>query len=173
MKIANVLLALCVLATGQAAIAQHRAPNSTPYAGEQTREIKALSPEEQRAWVEGQGAGQARAAELNGYPGPMHVLELAEPLKLTESQSTATRVLMDQHKAKVRRLGIQLVQAEWELNALFRDKHANEEEIRVRMETVAQLQARIRNSHLQTHLKQTELLTAAQVERYDTLRGYR
>jgi len=34
--------------------------------------------------------GLAKAAELNGYPGPKHVLELAGPLKLTSAQVAAT-----------------------------------------------------------------------------------
>jgi hypothetical protein len=30
--------------------------------------------------------GMAKAAELNGYPGPAHVLALAKPLGLTDDQ---------------------------------------------------------------------------------------
>jgi Spy/CpxP family protein refolding chaperone len=102
----------------------------------------------------------------------MHVLENADGLKLTTSQVAATRTLMEQHKAQVRELGAQLVQAERELDALFRDKRVSEEDIALRTEQIAALQARIRASHLQTHLQQTKLLTAAQVDRYQVLRGY-
>jgi Spy/CpxP family protein refolding chaperone len=143
-----------------------------PYAGEQRREIKALSAQDQRGWTEGQGMGLAQAAELNGYPGPMHVLEHADSLKLTASQAAATRTLMQQHKAQVRALGVQLVQAERELDSLFREKRVSDEDIAPRTQQIATLQARIRASHLQTHVQQTKLLTAAQVDRYQILRGY-
>src|SRR5262245_58316557 len=66
---------------------------SAPYAGQQNREIKALSPEEIRDLAEGRGMGLAKAAELNGYPGPSHVLELAAPLRLTAEQRAATQAL--------------------------------------------------------------------------------
>ena len=182
MKSSNFLLPFALLAAGTPATAQqpgsghgagHGSHGAAPYAGEQTRDIKALSPQEQRAWIEGQGMGLARAAELNGYPGPMHVLELAERLQLTGSQTAETRALMDQHKAEVRRLGIQLVDAERALDRLFRDKQATEASVRQYSKAIAELQAQIRTSHLQTHLKQTDLLTAVQVDRYNTLRGYR
>jgi hypothetical protein len=38
------------------------------------------------ALLKGEGMGMAKAAELNGYPGPTHVLTLAKELALTESQ---------------------------------------------------------------------------------------
>ena len=60
--------------------------HTSPYAGQQARDIKALSPDEIQGYLTGQGMGLAKAAELNGYPGPLHVLELAAELKLTEEQ---------------------------------------------------------------------------------------
>jgi hypothetical protein len=179
MKIRTVLLFVCALAALPAAIGQHpgghgsATPAASPYAGEQQRDIKALSAQEQRGWTEGQGMGLAQAAELNGYPGPLHVLEHAPGLKLTASQMEATRALMDRHKAEVRPLGAQLVQAERDLDALFREKRVSASDIALRTELIGRLQARIRAAHLQTHLEQTKLLTAAQVERYQVLRGYR
>jgi hypothetical protein len=50
---------------------------ATPHAGQQTRTIKALSDDEIAALCNGKGMGMAKAAELNGYPGPIHVLALA------------------------------------------------------------------------------------------------
>ena len=50
------------------------------------REVKALSAEQMTALAAGRGMGSALAAELNGYPGPLHVLELADPLGLSEGQ---------------------------------------------------------------------------------------
>lgn len=59
------------------------AAGTSPYAGEEAREIKALSPSDIDGLIAGRGMGYAMAAELNGYPGPAHVLELAEQLELT------------------------------------------------------------------------------------------
>jgi hypothetical protein len=40
------------------------------YAGQQARTTKALSDEDIAALSNGEGKGMAKAAELNGYPGP-------------------------------------------------------------------------------------------------------
>lgn len=180
MMIARLISSSCMLVALAPALAQvpshgtgSHAHSPSPYAGEQAREIKALSAQEQRAWSDGQGMGLARAAELNGYPGPMHVLEHAEKLRLTPGQAQATRDLMHQHKTEVRRLGAQLVDAERELDQLFRDQRATEADVRSRTTVIAALQAQIRASHLTTHLKQTALLETAQVAHYSVLRGYR
>lgn len=147
--------------------------HASPYAGETGRDIKALSAQEQKAWLEGQGQGLARAAELNGYPGPMHVLELAEPLRLDESQRTRTRALMDRHKAQVRELGAQLVAAERQLDQAFREQKVSAAEVDRLTADIARLQGEVRASHLRTHLEQTAMLTSEQVAAYGRLRGYR
>jgi hypothetical protein len=41
----------------------------SPYAGQEKREIKALSAEDIEGYLTGQGMGFAKAAELNHYPG--------------------------------------------------------------------------------------------------------
>jgi Spy/CpxP family protein refolding chaperone len=147
------------------------APALPTYAAPQAREIKALSSQEQRGWLEGEGMGLARAAELNGYPGPMHVLELAQTLQLTPEQATATRELMKHHKAEVRRMGAELVDAERQLDTAFRDHHADDAEVVRLTGAIGQLQGRIRASHLQTHLAESSLLTPEQMQRYTGMRG--
>lgn len=151
----------------------HGAAHHSPYTGEEKREIKALSEQEQRGWLEGQGMGLARAAELNGYPGPMHVLELADKLHLSSQQVSATHELMHRHKAEVRALGEQIVDAERELDSMFKSKRATDADVEHLTTKIGTLQARIRTSHLQTHLFQTTLMTPEQVALYSTLRGYR
>jgi hypothetical protein len=47
------------------AMAQH-----APYAGMQTRPVKALTEQQLADLKAGRGMGLALAAELNGYPGP-------------------------------------------------------------------------------------------------------
>jgi hypothetical protein len=65
----------------------------SPYAGMQTRSIKALSTQQIDDLRTGRGMGLALAAELNGYPGPAHVLELSERLALSPAcAATINRV---------------------------------------------------------------------------------
>lgn len=144
----------------------------TPYAGQQTRPIKALSEREVRDYLSGAGMGFARAAELNSYPGPMHVLELADALGLSAQQRAATQALFDAHKAEARAIGAQLVEAERDLDALFRAGAASEQVLADQVMRVAQWHGRYRLSHLETHRRTRALLSAAQISRYDELRGY-
>ena len=70
----------------------------TPYGGMQTRPIKALSEQQVADLGAGRGMGLALAAELNGYPGPSHVLELADRLDLTADQRASVQRLFDSMK---------------------------------------------------------------------------
>ena len=64
---------------------------TTPYVGQQQREIKALSAADIKMYLEGHGMGLAKAAELNHYPGPRHVLDSATELKLSHEQFIKTQ----------------------------------------------------------------------------------
>lgn len=150
----------------------HPQSASSSYAGEQSREIKALSAQEQRAWLDGNGAGLAKAAELNSYPGPMHVLEHAGELRLSVSQQQESQALLVRHKSEVRELGADLVEAERQLDGLFKTRRATATAVGAMTDKVGNLQARIRASHLITHLEQTKILRPDQVRAYDRLRGY-
>jgi hypothetical protein len=151
-----------------AATAQH----ASPYAGEQQRDIKALSADEVRDYLDGKGIGLARAAELNGYPGPMHVIELAGPLSLSGGQRARTQALFDAMRARAIEAGRALVDAERELDSLFRQRTVSEASLAQALERIGQRQADVRRVHLEAHLAQTAILTPAQVQRYAELRGY-
>ena len=84
----------------------------SPYAGMQDREVKALSPEETQGLLAGEGLGFALAAELNGLPGPRHVLELAEALDLSEEQRHLVEEIRERMSAGARELGRSVVDAE-------------------------------------------------------------
>ncbi len=155
--------------------AQHiHAPShsASPYAGQQTREIKALSPAQTADLLAGKGMELAKAAELNGYPGPMHTLELAAQLELSAEQKQASQALMTRHKAEARDLGTQLVEAERALDRAFSSHQVDAARLATHTERIGQLQAMLRQSHLDTHLQQTALLTPEQISRYSQLRGY-
>lgn len=145
---------------------------TSAYAGQQTRAIKALSADEVAGYLAGHGLGLARPAELNGYPGPRHVLDLAGELKLTPDQvAELTRVFDAMHAAAVP-LGEQLVAGETELDRLFTGHRATDGAVRELTLDLGRLQGERRAVHLNAHLATIRILTPEQVAAYKHLRGY-
>jgi len=165
-------LAAGLLAAALPTLAQHHHQGASPYAGQQSRDIKALSDQEVRDLRQGAGMGFAKAAELNRYPGPMHALEHARELALTAAQEEQLARLLQRHKAEARRLGEQIVAIERELDALFANRGATPEAVDRIVAGWGAASAKLRAEHLKTHLETTALLSAEQVERYVHARGY-
>lgn len=163
-------LSLLVAAVGLIAPAF---PVESPYAGQERAAIKALSTEEQAALLEGQGMGFAKAAELNGYPGPKHVLELAQELELTEDQRARCRALFDRMRAAAAAEGAALIETERQLDALYATRTATAARVDAQLAKIEALRARLRGTHLNAHLEQAALLTPHQIARYAQLRGYK
>ncbi len=145
---------------------------SSAYLGQDSRGIKAFSDEETGAYLTGKGMGMAKAAELNGYPGPAHVLELATDLGLTAEQRSRTEALFDSMSKEAIALGTELIGKERILDQLFSSKHIDQTSLTHTLEQIGNLQARLRGSHLAAHLAQIEILTPVQTARYIELRGY-
>lgn len=145
---------------------------SASYSGQETRDIKSLSQEDINGYLAGKGMGLAKAAELNGYPGPLHVLELAAELQLTPDQQAKTKQLFDAMQAKASALGRELVAAEQKLDRLFASRSADAERVDSSLKEIGALQAKVRGAHLEAHLAQAKILTPEQTVRYITLRGY-
>jgi Spy/CpxP family protein refolding chaperone len=160
----SMIAAAFLLSTAQA---QH-----TPYVGQEKRDIKSLSSDDIKQYLAGGGMGYARTAEFNGYPGPMHTLELADKLALTPNQRAAAEKLMAEHKPEARTLGAKLVDAERALDQLLASGKASESELAQLVRAAAALQGEFRLSHLETHRRLRPLLTEEQVNRYAQLRGY-
>src|SRR5271167_2095636 len=91
----------------------------TPYAGMQSREIKALSDQQIADLRAGRGMGLALPAELNGYPGPAHLLELADQIGLSGEQRNAVSELFEAMKAETIPIGERLVDQERSLDQLL------------------------------------------------------
>lgn len=144
----------------------------SPYAGEQSRSIKSLSQQETAGYLSGKGMGFAKAAELNGYPGPGHVLELADKLALSPSQKAKTQEVFDNMQQRARELGSRLVEQEKRLDESFASKTVSRESLATSVNSIATIQGEIRATHLQAHLAQTAILTPAQRAEYRRLRGY-
>lgn len=146
--------------------------DESPYAGQETRTIKSLSETEIESLLAGDGMGFAKAAELNGYPGPKHVLELSEELELTPAQVADTNRLYEDMLGAARLLGEELVAAEAALDHGFAAGELDTEALEASLLEIGKLRAKLRHVHLEAHLRQKLLLTADQVSAYDRLRGY-
>jgi Spy/CpxP family protein refolding chaperone len=151
-------------------IGQTEAQSSGPYAGMQARAIKALSAEQIADLKAGRGLSLALAAELNGYPGPRHVLEFVE--QLTDQQRADVQRLFDDMTAEVVPLGERLIAQEAELERLFAGRVVTPSSLRAATAAIGATQAELRNAHLKYHLLTSGVLTAAQTQRYSQLRGY-
>jgi Spy/CpxP family protein refolding chaperone len=159
--------ALALLAVSGPASAQHQ-----PYAGLESRAIKTLSDQQVADLNAGSGMGLALAAELNGYPGPMHAIELAERLGLSPDQVAKLKGLFDTMKAETVPIGMTLVSQERALNEDFARKTVTPASLEANTQKIGATQAALRAAHLKYHLATADILTADQVKRYNALRGY-
>ena len=143
------IILILLLASPLTSFAQH-----APYAGQHARAIKALSPSDIQSYLSGQGMGFAKAAELNHYPGPKHVLELEKALQLTEQQRVQTQVIFDSMQREAIQWGHQLIQAERHLDHLFSAQTVTEDALQDATRTLADYQGKLRHVHLRAHLAQ-------------------
>ena len=146
--------------------------NHAPYSSFQNREIKALSQQQIDDLKSGKGMSLALPAELNGYPGPAHSLELADPLKLTQQQKQRMEELFSAMSNEAKKLGLEVIEAERNLDALFKNKTVNPQNLRDATLKAGEAQARLRESHLRYHLLTIEVLSTEQIASYNRLRGY-
>lgn len=167
------LIAAVWLPTG-AALAQHRPsePSPAPYAGLEARPIKALSGEQIADLKAGRGMGLALPAELNGYPGPIHVLEHAGALGLSAEQRARVQSLYEAMKGEAVPLGERLIAQEADLDRLFADRAMTPAALDRTTAEIGRTQASLRAAHLKYHLTMMDVLTPDQVRRYAELRGY-
>jgi Spy/CpxP family protein refolding chaperone len=168
----RLFVAILVFSATAAAALARADPPATPYAGQQTRAIKALSPEDVAGLLKGDGMGMAKAAELNGYPGPAHILALADRLGLTANQRRKVQAIFNRMSAAAKILGPQLVECERELDRLFATGEVTPARVAEATAAAAALQGRLRAAHLSAHLEARALLDPAQIALYRQLRGY-
>jgi Spy/CpxP family protein refolding chaperone len=167
MKRLAVATTLVLALAASAAPAQHQ-----PYAGLQARPVKALSSEQIADLKAGNGMGLALAAELNGYPGPVHLLELADRLELSPDQRARIDAIYRSMKDDTIPLGERLITQETELDRHFASRTITEAILASSTQAIGATQAALRAAHLKYHLQTVALLTAEQISRYNELRGY-
>ncbi|MGH6928826.1 MAG: Spy/CpxP family protein refolding chaperone, partial [Dongiaceae bacterium] len=144
----------------------------SPYADERQRAIKALAQEEIEGLAEGHGMGLAMAAELNHYPGPRHVLDLADDMALTATQREQAAALYAEVQREASAIGSAIVADEQALDALFASGSAELGAVDALVAQIASRRGQLRFIHLAAHVKMRAALTPQQIARYDELRGY-
>jgi Spy/CpxP family protein refolding chaperone len=145
---------------------------TSPYAGMKNRGLKALSEQQIEDLRGGRGMGMALAAELNGYPGPAHVLDLASALDLSEAQRGLTQALFEEMQKTAMPLGNEVLAKETELNQAFAASRIDDASLDDILADIGRLQGELRYTHLKYHLAMRGLLTPDQIAAYDRLRGY-
>lgn len=170
MRILNTVLSLAAIAVLIAPAVP--AAERFPYAGLEKRAIKAMQSGRIADIAAGKGAGYALTAELNGYPGPRHVLDLADELKLTPRQMKRIETLFRSMQREAKALGRKLIAGEAALEALFAEGRIDETALQTSVASIAEIEGRLRSTHLKYHLIIKSLLTGTQVAAYNRLRGY-
>ena len=167
----STVAAIAIVWLSSAGLSQTARPHQ-PYAGLQERAIKALSDQEIADLRAGRGMGLALPAELNGYPGPLHVLEHADAMGLSPTQRERTKALYEAMKAEAVPLGERLIEQEADLDRLFAAGAAQPATLEAATGAIGTTQGALRAAHLRYHLAMMDVLTPGQVRRYAELRGY-
>jgi Spy/CpxP family protein refolding chaperone len=154
------------------AVAQVDDAHHSGYAGMESREIKTLSAQDIAELRSGHGWGLSLVAELNGVPGPRHLLDMQGDLGLTPDQVARLQAIYDDMKKQAVPLGQELIEGERALEEAFADGSLDEKELRRRLHRIARVRGDLRYVHLSAHLKTPPLLSEEQIRSYNSLRGY-
>ena len=161
------LLSICYTSTIMAA-QQHQ----SQYAGQENRLIKSLSQDDIQQLVTGKGWGLAKVAELNGMPGPSHILQMKDEISLSKEQEVKIQSLFSNMESKAITLGKELIELEKKLNESFANKSITNSLLSQQLNAIANIRKKLRYVHLQAHLVTPTILTAQQIHKYNQLRGY-
>ena len=142
------------------------------YVGEEQRSIKSLSTDDIEQLKHGKGWGLAKVAELNGMPGPSHILQMKDKIALSKEQEAKIQALFDDMQSKAIPLGNELIALEKKLNDSFVNRTITTELLSQQLEAIAEVSKKLRYVHLVTHLMTPNILTPQQIDQYNRLRGY-
>lgn len=168
----SICLCTALLATSFSSMLSAAPVYQSDYVGQEKRVIKSLSKDDIEQLKQGKGWGLAKAAELNGMPGPVHILQMKDKISLTTKQEVKIRDLYKDMKTKAIPLGNKLIELEKELNDSFANRTITKELLNKQLDAIAEVHKQLRYVHLVTHLMTPDILTAEQIEQYNQLRGY-
>ncbi len=163
---------LIVLFLSHEVIASKSPDHTSQYVGEENREIKALSAADIVELQKGGGWGFAKPAELNGVPGPAHLLEMKEEISLNPEQVFQIEKIYEEMRSEAIPLGNEYIDAERNLDTLFKTGSMSSDSVLLLIEQIEDIRAKLRYVHLSRHLETVELLSEKQIKRYNKLRGY-
>ncbi len=172
MKIHKVFLLLLVLVFPFCLTAFGQHSHESKYIGQENRKIKSLSESDIDDLKNGRGWGLAKAAELNGVPGPIHLLEMKDEIDLSVEQTEKIEILFQTMNSQAIPLGLKLIDLEKELNSHFAANTINEDLLKKLLDRITQVTSKLRYVHLSYHLKTPDILTSEQMQLYNKLRGY-
>ena len=158
--------------TSSVAMASEATPTPSAYRTLLDTEIRGIDSNTIEGYLSGEGMGMALPAELNGYPGPRHVLDLANDLALDNEQQEQMQGLFDDMRSEAIELGKSILSEEAELEQAFREQTADEDFLQAQLNQIGELEARLRYVHLRAHLAAADILSHDQVMLYNSLRGY-
>ena len=142
------------------------------YVGQEKRQIKTLSKNDIHDLLNGKGWGLAKAAELNGVPGPKHLLEMQGEIRLTAEQTSRIEEIYSEMKAQAIPLGNKLIEAERTINLAFANRQIDDAGLLKILENIASVRKQLRYVHLAAHLQTLPVLKEEQISLYNELRGY-
>jgi len=169
-KVTIVLVAIVLMPFSAFSVSEHS--HQSKYVGQEKREIKSLSETDIEELSDGRGWGLAKAAELNGLPGPAHLLEMKKEIGLSSEQIYAIESLYQKMKQEAIPLGIELIELERQLNNHFANRTITVALLHELLQQISQVYGELRLVHLSTHLKTPQILTPEQITLYNRLRGY-
>jgi hypothetical protein len=169
MRVPNLILCLAIAGISPALAQEHE---HSPYAGHEKSDIPSLSPKELSDLRAGAGMGLARSAELNHYPGPKHVLELADSLGLSAEQESEVSAIREAMHERAVELGERIIEAERSFGLRFRHGYIDSAAVKEATANIGRLRGELRYVHLAAHVATRAVLDAPQIETYDRLRGY-
>lgn len=146
--------------------------HKSKYIGQENRLIKSLSAHDLESIKKGKGWGLAKAAELNGVPGPLHLLEMKKEIALSSNQIKKIEKLYEEMKTQAIAEGKTLISLERELNLLFSDNSVTNKKLKNILERVSKSYSDLRYIHLSAHIKASKFITSEQTKNYNKLRGY-
>lgn len=167
-----IAIAVAAVLLGSSGALAAQPAHTSGYAGQEAREIKSLSRGDIAELRRGGGWGLARAAELNGVPGPVHLLEMKDRIALSEDQAGDISALYKDMKGKAIAQGEKLIALERRLDRHFSSGTITDEILRGLLTDIAAARRALRYIHLAAHLATPEILSAAQIDKYNALRGY-
>lgn len=128
--------------------------------------IRSLPGRDIVALAGGEGGGLAKIADLNGYPGPRHVLDMDAHLNLTTRQREQLRQVMSTMEADAKEVATRYLSALAQLEEDTRQGSLSGDQFLKRYRAVEALRTELGAVHLITHFKTKDLLTPAQVATY-------